>query len=51
MTLKEMMKNGTKEQKKITSILKERSENPEKYGKKMDKNVKKMINDFYKKGI
>ena len=48
MTYKEMMKNGTKEQKEITKILRERAENPKKYGKKIPKELKKRIDNFYK---
>ena len=51
MTYKEMMKNGTKEQKEITKILRERAENPKKYGKKIPKELKKRIDNFYKGNI
>ena len=51
MTYKEMMKNGSKEQKEITKILRERAENPKKYGKKIPKELKTRINNFYKGNI
>ena len=51
MTYKEMMKNGTKEQKEITKILRERAENPKKHGKKIPKELKKRIDNFYKGNI
>jgi len=51
MTYKEMMKNGTKEQKAITKILRERAENPKKYGKKMPLELKHRIDSFYADNI